>query len=178
MRTTPLRPIKFIDGNVSIQRLAEDLRRFPVIGLDVETTLGASKYICLIQIATPEYTALVDAWTLRGDISALRDILESPLVLKVIHNASFEQQRFLDRGVTLRNIYDTLTADKHLNPQHGTHNLKDVVARELDVEMDKAQQTSDWRARPLSPAQRQYAALDAEVLLDLYARFSPRMPKT
>jgi len=44
--------------------------------------------------------------------------------------------------------------------------------------MDEAQQTSDWRRRPLTSAQLNYAALDAEVLLDLYARFAPRLPTT
>ena len=177
MRTTPLRPIKMIDGNVSIQRLADDLARFSVLGLDVETTLGPVKYMCLAQIATPEYTALVDTWRLQ-DISALKPIMEDERVVKVIHYASFERGRFADRGVTLRNVYDTHAADKLLNPEHETHALQDVVARELDVDMSKGEQKSDWRQRPLTQAQINYAALDAEVLLDLYARFAPRLPTT
>jgi ATP-dependent helicase Lhr and Lhr-like helicase len=177
MRTTPLRPIKMIDGNVSILRLADDLARFSVLGLDVETTLGAVKYMCLAQIATPEYTALVDTWRLK-DISALKPIMEDERVVKVIHFASFERGRFADRGVTLRNVYDTHVADTQLNPQHKTHALQDVVARELDVDMNKGEQRSDWRQRPLTQAQISYAALDAEVLLDLYARFAPRLLHT
>ncbi|MBM4291064.1 MAG: ribonuclease D [Deltaproteobacteria bacterium] len=177
MRTTPLRPVKLIDGNVSIQRLAEDLARFSVIGLDVETTLGAAKYMCLAQVATPEYTALVDTWRLQ-DISALKPVLESERVVKVIHNASFERDRLADRGITLRGVYDTLAADRRLNPQREQHGLKALVRLELGVQMDEAQQTSDWRRRPLTSAQLNYAALDAEVLLDLYARFAPRLPTT
>jgi len=34
----------------------------------------------------------------------------------------------------------------------------------------KSQQTSNWSRRPLDADQLRYAALDTEVLLDLYAR--------
>ena len=36
--------------------------------------------------------------------------------------------------------------------------------------LDKRQQTSDWQVRPLSPAQVQYAALDARVLVEIFDR--------
>ena len=42
--------------------------------------------------------------------------------------------------------------------------------------MDKRLQTSDWTQRPLSPGQLDYAAVDAEVLLDLYHVFKPPKP--
>ena len=88
-----------IDGNVSILRLIDDLTRFSVLGLDVETILGRKKYICLIQIAPPR-----------------------------VHGA---RRRLADK----------------------THALQDVVVRELDVDMNKGEQRSDWRQRPLTQAQ-------------------------
>jgi ATP-dependent Lhr-like helicase len=46
-----------------------------------------------------------------------------------------------------------------------------VCERELGITLDKASQTSNWGRRPLDADQLRYAALDAEVLLALHARF-------
>merc|ERR1712070_261137 len=43
-----------------------------------------------------------------------------------------------------------------------------TCARFLGKPLDKTEQCSDWRTRPLKESQRQYAALDAIVLLDLH----------
>ena len=47
-----------------------------------------------------------------------------------------------------------------------------VCERELGISLDKSSQTSNWSRRPLDADQLRYAALDAEVLLVLYDRFS------
>ncbi len=47
----------------------------------------------------------------------------------------------------------------------------------LRAELDKAQQTSDWAARPLSPAQAAYAAADAAVLCALFDALMQRSPR-
>lgn len=54
----------------------------------------------------------------------------------------------------------------------GGHSLARVCERELGIELDKSCQTSNWSRRPLNPDQLRYAALDAEVLLALYDRFT------
>ena len=43
--------------------------------------------------------------------------------------------------------------------------------------MMKTQQVSDWRRRPLTPEQVTYAALDAEVLVELYEVFKRDQPR-
>jgi ribonuclease D len=47
-----------------------------------------------------------------------------------------------------------------------------VCLRELGLEMDKAEQTSDWAQRPLDDAQVRYAALDASVVIGLWKRWA------
>lgn len=47
--------------------------------------------------------------------------------------------------------------------------LSEACHRSLGRPLDKSQQTSNWNARPLSPAQVQYAALDAHCLLGVLA---------
>jgi ATP-dependent Lhr-like helicase len=47
-----------------------------------------------------------------------------------------------------------------------------VSERELGLSLDKSEQTSDWSRRPLDADQVRYAALDAEILLELHERLS------
>ena len=46
--------------------------------------------------------------------------------------------------------------------------MRAICARELKVALDKTEQSGDGTRRLLSDAQIDYAALDAEVLLQLY----------
>ena len=60
-------------------------------------------------------------------------------------------------------------ASKALSMKSGTTpGLRHACAALLGVELNKAQQTSDWEHRPLTEAQLVYAATDAAVLPLLY----------
>ena len=73
-------------------------------------------------------------------------------------------------GLVIENIHDTLTESrKRLGQQGGGHSLLAVARRELDRVLDKRSQTSDWTHRPLTPEQEAYAAMDVEILVDLYS---------
>ncbi len=93
----------------------------------------------------------------------------------IIHNASFERSILGPLGCRITAVFDTLRASRLLRGYRipGGHSLGSVCRRELEIELDKRYQTSDWTRRPLSTAQLNYAAMDAEVLIDLYAVFSP-----
>jgi ribonuclease D len=76
----------------------------------------------------------------------------------------------------LDGVVDTLALSRKARGKvEGGHGLKAVCARELGVELDKGEQTSNWARRPLSERQRAYAAVDAEVLLAVYAELKPTM---
>jgi ribonuclease D len=51
-----------------------------------------------------------------------------------------------------------------------------VVARELELALDKSEQTSNWTRRPLSPEQVAYAAADVEVLMQLDRKLCVPLP--
>ena len=88
----------------------------------------------------------------------------------MIHNAPFERRILGEHGITIQNVFDTLKTSRTLfgKSASGGHGLSAVCKRELGITIDKSEQTSNWAQRPLNESQLSYAAIDAEVLIDLY----------
>jgi ATP-dependent Lhr-like helicase len=164
--------VNWIDSFTALEAACDELKKQSIIGLDVETTLG-TRMLCLIQVATPDSTFIVDALEI-DDLNPLAPVFVDPLIKKVIHNASFERQVLARYGLSLEGVIDTLAISrgKRGHKIGGGHSLKAVCKRELDLELDKSEQTSDWSRRPLTEGQIAYAALDAEILLRLYEHLS------
>lgn len=173
----PRNPVEWVDTPEAAAAACERLLHEPRVGLDVETTLDEPRQICTIQLAARDRTYILDAIAI-SDWSPIKAVLENENVEKLIHNAQFEGDLFAKRTIKIRNVFDTLPASrkKHKRGTDGGHKLGEVCARELGVYLDKTLQTSDWTKRPLSPEQIKYAALDAEVLLELYRVFNPPKP--
>ncbi len=172
----PQRPSHFIDQADEAARIWQALRQRPLLGLDVETTLEEPRDLCTVQLADQEANYVFDMLAF-DDWSGLKTLLEDAASVKVIHNAYFEEQVLRRYGIRIHNIYDTLHASRKARKgEGGSHKLGDVCERELGVYLDKREQVSDWTRRPLSPGQLAYAALDAEVLIDLHAVFHPPPP--
>lgn len=127
------------------------------------TPMRAAVAMCVVQVACADAVYLFDALEL-ADLAPLGELLANDEITKVIHNASFERSVLGRQGIEVVNVVDTL----ELRPgADGGHSLRAVCERELGLVIDKAEQTSDWTRRPLTPKQVAYAALDAEVLLEL-----------
>ena len=175
---TPKRPVHWVQEGGDLDAAIRRLSAAPRVGLDVETTLDEPRKLCTIQLSMDDTTWILDALAFE-DLAPVKTLLEDADVEKVIHNASFEEQMFAKHGIRIRNVYDTLPVSrKKYRGQNveGGHKLGEVCERELGIYLDKSLQTSDWTQRPLSQAQLDYAAVDAEVLLDLHRVFNPPPP--
>lgn len=172
----PERTIRYIDSDPALENLCAMLADRAFITLDVETTLF-DRDLCLIQVGTDDLNAVIDARA-PIDLEPLARIFESPTIVKVIHNATFERSVLLRANISLANVFDTLAASRRIRGKTpGGHSLAAVCRRELDKVLDKGQQVSDWTRRPLSPEQLAYAALDVEVLVPLYLLFTSLQPE-
>jgi ATP-dependent Lhr-like helicase len=167
----PRNEVQWVDTPAGLRLVAEELRVADVVGLDVETALDFGT-LCLLQIATRTRTFLVDPFAV-GDLKAMVDVLSGAPPLKVIHSARFERRVLATIGIVLDGVFDTLEASRRSRGADaiGGHSLAMVCERELGIALDKSLQTSNWSRRPLDSEQLRYAALDAEVLLSLHARF-------
>jgi ATP-dependent Lhr-like helicase len=167
----PEREIRRVDDDAQLRALCADLMSRPLIALDVETTLGDFE-LCLVQVGVPEYSAIIDARAI-ADLSPLAAVLETTAIAKVIHNAAFEREVFSQLNVSILNVIDTVEVSRRVRGrQPEGHSLAAVCRRELGLRLDKSQQKSDWTQRPLTQAQLDYAALDADVLLRIHAKLA------
>lgn len=171
-RLSPTKPVNYIDSQEKFIAACAHMREFTVLGFDVETELkGKPAKVCLMQVASKDCVWLLDPYGI-DDLSEFGALLADQSIIKVIHCSSFEERAVKQFNMEINNIFDTLTISRKLRSEHKKHSLKIVCARELEKNLDKKCQVSDWRKRPLSQAQLDYAALDAEVLLYLYEIFN------
>jgi ribonuclease D len=124
--------------------------------------------LCVVQLSAGDGNAHLVQLSRPGyDSPNLKRLLADPDVLKIFHFGRFDIAMFaLHLGVTTGPVYCTKIASKLARTYTDRHGLKDVTKELLGVDISKAQQSSDWGARTLSPEQQAYAASD---VLNLHA---------
>ncbi len=70
------RPVRLVGDQEGLERLCAELLGENFIALDVETTLDWGR-LCLAQVATPAWSAVIDVFETR-DLSPLFAVLEEP----------------------------------------------------------------------------------------------------
>jgi hypothetical protein len=162
---------EWITTSEQLARVALAIAHERLISVDTETSgwETGNEQLCLIQIGVPttRRVYLVDVLA-TGTPKELSDVLAAPTPLVVAHNASFEERQFNRYGIRVKGVRDTLSMSRSLRPDLPNHTLRTCCRLLLGKEVRKEQQTSDWSVRPLSGEQVQYAALDAEIALELY----------
>jgi ribonuclease D len=146
-------------------RLAETLRRRPVVAVDTESNslFAYREQVCLIQFSTPEADYLVDPLAVR-DLSPLADIFSNPRILKVFHAAEYDLICLRrDFGFEFANLFDTMVASRVLGWE--AVGLGAILEQLFDVHLDKRFQRANWGQRPLPSALLNYARLDTHYLI-------------
>jgi len=144
--------------------LPADFQAGAAIAVDTET-LGLNPHrdrLCVVQISKGDGTADVVQIPRDGPRPAvLTRVLDNPNVLKIFHFARFDIAVLVHRlGVMPRPLYCTKIASRLTRTYTDKHGLKDLVRELLGIELSKQQQSSDWGAEALTPAQLDYAASD------------------
>lgn len=163
----------WINSDSRLQSLVADLREEPLFGLDTEFIRTDTYYpdLALIQIARQDDIYLIDAPAL-PHLNALGAIFTTSSPLKILHSAGEDLialRPLMD--APFQNLFDTQIAAAFagLGPGMGYQAL---VARLLEIPLAKSQTLSDWRRRPLSETQLQYAAQDVEHLRQVHDRLA------
>ena len=134
------------------------------VAIDSETMgLGIGRDpLCVVQLSSGDGDAhLVQLDRSTYDAPNLKRLLTDPAVLKLFHFGRFDiAMFFLHLNVVTAPVYCTKIASKLARTYTDRHGLKDLVKELLQVDLSKAQQSSDWGQPTLSPEQQTYAASD------------------
>ncbi|MBN8527835.1 MAG: ribonuclease D [Caulobacterales bacterium] len=135
--------------------------------------------LCVVQLSAGDGDAhIVRLNRPAYDCPNLKRLLANPEVLKIFHFGRFDIGMFeLHLGVETRPVYCTKIASKLARTYTDRHGLKDVVRECAGVELSKAQQSSDWGAAVLTPAQLDYAASDVLYLHAVKARLDEMLAR-
>ncbi len=146
----------------------------PAVAVDTET-LGLNPHrdrLCVVQVSRGDGDADVVQLPRGGEPPrVLLGVLADPAVLKIFHYARFDVAA-IERafGVAPAPVYCTKVASRLARTYTDRHGLKDLCRDLLGVDISKGQQSSDWGADALTPAQVEYAASDVLHLHALRAR--------
>lgn len=118
--------------------------------------------LCVVQLSSGDGNAHVVRLNRPAyDCPNLKALMADRSVLKIFHFGRFDIGMLeLHLGVETGPVYCTKIASKLARTYTDRHGLKDVARELAGIDMSKAQQSSDWGAETLSPAQLEYAASD------------------
>jgi ribonuclease D len=162
-----LPPLVLVAGEEGLAALVAALAEQPIVSVDTESNSmhAYRERVCLMQFSTPAADYIVDPIRL-NDLSALAPLFANPAQQKIFHAGEYDiicLRR--DYRFDVVNIFDTMSAARTLGwPQVG---LAAILERQFGVKMSKEHQRADWKRRPLSAAQLEYARMDTHYLLAL-----------
>lgn len=172
-------PPVLITDTASLAALCERLGHEPVVTVDTEFMRERTYWpeLCVVQLGSPNDTAVVDALAPGLDLAPLGTLLANPRVTKVFHAARQDVEIFvLKFGAVPTPLVDTQVAAMvaGFGDQVGYDTL---VASLTGGHIDKSHRFSDWSARPLSSAQVAYAAADVTHLRLVYDKLMERLSR-
>jgi ribonuclease D len=161
--------------------LPDDLVLGPVVAIDCET-MGLRPYrdrLCVVQLSDGDGNAHI-VQIAQGQTSApnLCKMLENPDVLKLFHFGRFDiAAMYHTFGALAAPVYCTKIASKLVRTYTDRHGLKNLLQEVLNQDISKQQQSSDWGADTLTPAQLDYAASDVLYLHKLRDVLNERLTR-
>ena len=172
---TPRLPVKNVIDGPSLEMLLDKLNSTSEIGLDAERASGFrySNRAYLIQIATTDSIYLVDPVPLEAEpgwSARLASAMEPPTW--ILHSATQDLPCLAELGIRPKIIIDTELAARLVGIER--FGLASLAEQLLGLELAKEHSAADWSKRPLSESMLNYAALDVDILFEIWRALSQR----
>lgn len=168
--------IRYHLGDIS----ATDAERYTgAIAVDTETLglVPRRDRLCVVQMSPGDGTAdIIQIKAGQTEAPNLIAMLADNSREKIFHFGRFDiAVLFHSFGVTTTPVFCTKIASRLTRTYTDRHGLKDNLKELLEVDISKAQQSSDWAAETLTPAQLEYAASDVLHLHALKGKLTERL---
>ncbi len=162
----------YVDSPPTLHQLCKKLQDTRWLAIDTEFHRENTYYprLCLLQIATEDLVACIDTIVL-DDITPLLDILYEHSRVKIFHSSRQDLEIFYQlRRIPLEPVFDTQLAAPLLGYQDQI-SYAALTSQVLGTTLNKEYTRTDWRRRPLSPQQLEYAENDVIYLMQIFLKF-------
>ena len=168
----------YITNPESLHQLCEKIAAQKLVAFDTEFVAEDSyrPELCLVQVATNDEIAIIDPYTCT-DLGPFWESLVDPDTTVIVH-AGREETLFCYRATKklIPRLFDIQIAAAFLGFEYPA-SYGNLVLRFTGKVLDKEETRSDWRNRPLSNQQLQYAAQDVRDLPRLFQALSQQLIK-
>ena len=149
------------------------------IAVDTETLglVPRRDRLCVVQLSPGDGSAdVIQIAAGQTDAPNLVALLKDANKRKLFHYGRFDIAVLYNAlGVTATPVFCTKIASRLTRTYTDRHGLKDLTKELLGVDLSKQQQSSDWAAETLTPAQLDYAASDVLHLHALTEKLTQRL---
>ena len=130
--------------------------------------------LCLIQVAAPDTLAVIDTLKVR-ELDPFWRLLTEPGRTTVVH-AGREEMGFILQAIKARpsSLFDVQVASGLVDHDYPA-GYASIVRRFLNLPTNKGETRTDWRQRPLTPAQLEYALDDVRHLEKLWKKLEGKL---
>jgi ribonuclease D len=154
------------------------IAKAPLVGFDTEF-VGEDAYrpeLCLVQVATAEELIVIDPYEC-GPLDGFWDLLLDPNRTTIVH-AGREDLRmcYFASGKPPARVFDVQIAAGMVGMAYPI-GYASLVHDLLRQRMQKGETLTDWRKRPLTPAQVRYAYDDVRYLLPAHRKLTDRLTR-
>jgi ribonuclease D len=170
------RDYSYIDSDEGLARFCVALGKAPYCAVDTEFIRESTYYaeLALIQIGSGEHLACIDPLAIT-DFGPIAELLVKPDLVKVFHSSSQDLEILYQKFETVPSpIFDTQLAAAVLGYNHQI-SYADLVQQLCGVTLEKKHTRANWKRRPLSEDELDYAMDDVRYLLPIYEKLRDQL---
>jgi ribonuclease D len=159
-----------IQDQAELEAVIAQLEQSSFVTVDTEFIRETTFWpiLCLIQMAAPGVTALVDPLSKNIDLAPFFRLMANEKVIKVFHAARQDIEIVFHLGDMIPHpVFDTQVAAMVCGFGDSV-SYDQLVQRITGTRLDKSSRFTDWRHRPLSDKQLEYALADVTYLIEVY----------
>jgi len=171
--------IHVIADQAELEEAVARLERSEFVTVDTEFIRETTFWpeLCLIQMAAPGFSALVDPLAEGLDLAPFFRLMANEAVIKVFHAARQDIEIIFHLGQLIPHpVFDTQIAASVCGFGESV-SYDQLVQRVTGTHIDKSSRFTDWRHRPLSEKQLTYALADVTHLIDVYQHLKAELER-
>lgn len=168
-----------ITNQEELDAVVRELAKSEFVTVDTEFIRETTFWpiLCLIQMAAPGVTALIDPLASGLDLKPFFDLMRNEKVTKVFHAARQDIEIIVHLGDLVPHpVFDTQVAAMVCGFGDSV-SYDQLVQKVTGARLDKSSRFTDWRHRPLSDKQLDYALADVTHLIDVYKHLKDQLAR-